>query len=196
MKIRAKYPEYPQKPSAIQKKASKQEFEGNFAVKKETAIDNILKAKFAQKLFKIANDNPHVFNLITIGTLGMTLRPATLLVVPGAEKEDKQYVAAKSIVGTALLIASELLVCIPLGKTIDKLGKAAETNPKLSIPKFGTKQFKAYSFLVNNAVGLALTLALSSFLTVKLTAKIMNKLFPSTDKNPTQKPSRKEREKL
>jgi hypothetical protein len=198
MKIRAKYPEYSMNnPKIPSKNASRIGFEGSFAAKPDT-VDKVLKSNFAQKLFEIADNNSHVFNLINLAIYGMALRPATLLTVPGAEKEDKQYVAAKSLIGTTLIVASELLICIPLGAGINKLGKMAKQNPEIKFPVKGSKQFKAYSFLINNVVGLVLTLALSSFLTVRLTTKIMNKLFPPKDskanKN-TQNPQGKERAK-
>jgi hypothetical protein len=156
---------------------------GNFCAQKPSKIDTVLKNKFAQKLFNLASENPHVFNLINIGILGTLIRPATLIIMPGAEKEDKQYVAAKSVIGTVLLVASELVICIPLAKCIDKLGEAAKKNPASKFPKIGTPRFKAYGYLINNVVGLALTLASSAFITVKLTTKIMNKLDKNKKEN-------------
>lgn len=178
------------------KNVSNKGFEGNSAASQTPKIDRILKNKFAQKLSKIAQQNPHAFNLINLAVLGILLRPATVMAVPGAEKEDKQYVAAKSVIGTALIVASQLLISIPLGKGIEKLGKAAANNPKIPFFKFGSKQFDAYNFLISNAVGLVVTLASSSFLTVKLTTKIMNKLLSekkSNVNNNTQKLPGKER---
>jgi hypothetical protein len=180
MKIPAiKYSEYPSQPQTTKPKG----FAGNFAVSKTPFTDKILKKPFAQKLFSLASENPHVFNLINIGILGTLIRPATLIIIPGAEKEDKQYVAAKSVIGTVLLVASELAICIPLAKCIDKLGEAAKKNPASKFPKIGTPKFKAYGYLVNNVVGLALTLASSAFITVKLTTKIMNKLDKNKKEN-------------
>lgn len=180
MKLKAiKYPEYSKStPNMPKKNVSSIGFEGNSAVSKTPRIDRILKKGYVQKLFKIAQQNPHAFNLINLAALGIVLRPATVLMIPGAEKEDKQYVAAKSLIGTVLIVASQLLISIPLGNVIERLGKAAAKNDKIPFFKFGSKKFDAYNFLISNAVGLAVTLASSSFLTVKLTTKIMNKLLP------------------
>lgn len=200
MKIRAKYPEYSINSLKTPAKSGQNiNFEGNPAVSETPRIDNFLKKGYAQKLFKLAQGNPHVFNLINLAIFGIVLRPTTILAIPGAEKEDKQYVAAKSLIGTALIVASELLVCIPLGKGIEKLGKAAKKNPKNLFPEFNTPRYDAYNFLISHAVGLVLTLALSSFLTVRLTTKIMNKLFPQKDSkvnDDTLKLQGKERGKL
>lgn len=200
MKIRAKYPEYKIIPSKIpMRNLQSIGFEGNLPVKKSSSLDKIINNSFAQELFKLAQKNPHVFNLINLSIFGMALRPATVLAVPGAEKEDKQYVAAKSLIGTALIVVSELIVCIPLGKSIEKLGKAAETNPKILFPKINSPKYDAYNFFISHAVGLVLTLALSSFLTVRLTTKIMNKLFQQKNSNANkdmQKLQEKERGNL
>lgn len=188
MKLKAiKYPEYQiNSPNMPKKNAQNIGFEGNLVVSETPRIDKMLKSPFVQKLFKIAQQNPHAFNLINLAVLGIVLRPATVMAVPGAEKEDKQYVAAKSVIGTALIVASQLLISIPIGKGIEKLGKAAEKNPKIPFFKFGSKKFDAYNFLISNAVGLVVTLASSSFLTVKLTTKIMNKFIAQKNSNPSK----------
>lgn len=198
MKVRAiQYPEYQIKTSNMPtKNTSNIGFEGLSTAKKNGMVDWVLKNKYAQKLFGIADKNPHVLNVICIGVLGTTLRPATLLAVPGAEKEDKQYVAAKSIIGTILFVASQLLISLPLGKGLKELGKTAVKNPQSKFYKYSPKKMEAYSFLISNAVGLVLSLFSSSFLTVKLTTKIMNKLFSqrhAKQSNDTQNPQGKER---
>lgn len=197
MKIQAKYPEYQvNSPKMPTKNSKSMGFEGNLAVSESPRIDKILKKPLVQNLFKIAQQNPHAFNLINLAVLGIVLRPTTVMAIPGAEKEDKQYVAAKSVIGTVLIVASQLLISIPLGKGIEKLGKAAQKNPKIPFFEFGSKKFDAYNFLISNAVGLIVTLASSSFLTVKLTTKIMNKWMSqknSNSNNGTQNPKGKER---
>lgn len=192
MKIRAQYPEYPNNPlNNSRKNPQRIGFEGNLAVKNETA-DKILNNKFCQSVFNMSGRNPYLVQLLTTGVLGLSLRPLTLLAVPGAEKEDKQYIAVKSVIGTALLLATQLLFTIPLDKTLKLLIDKNQKNPTGIFKNYTPKQLKAYSFLVSNTVGLALTLATSSYLTVKLTTKIMNKLFSKKNAN-TQKSQGKER---
>lgn len=154
-------------------------FNGNFPDKNSRFIDAVLKNKFAQKyIFNFAGMNPHVFNLCALAFTNILLRPVSILAVPGAKDEDKKYAAAKSIIGSTLLTVGELVVCIPIAKNIKKLAIEAKEKPNISkFPKIDTPRFKAYNYLVNNAVGLILTTIFMSFLTVKLTAKIMNKLL-------------------
>lgn len=194
MKIQAKYPEYP---INSLKMPTKNEqgigFEGNSAVSETPRIDRILKSPFVQGVFKTAGRTPHVIRVGSVGVLGLTLRPATLLAVPGAKKEDKQYVAAKSIIGTALFVVSQLLITLPLDKSLKSLAEKAKKNPASIFNKYSSKQLSVYSFFVSEAVALAFTLATTSYLTVKLTTKIMTKLFPQKEKGHTQKPQGKER---
>lgn len=197
MKIRAtQYPEYSVKTSNMPKKnTSSIGFEGNSVVSETPRIDKILKTPFFKNVFEIAGRTPHVIRVGSIGILGLTLRPATLLAVPGADKKDKQYVAAKSVIGTALFVASQLLITLPLDKSLKSLAEKAKKNPSSIFNKYSPKQLAAYSFFVSEAVALIFTFATSSYLTVKLTTKMMKKLFPNTDsnKNNTQKPQGKER---
>jgi len=202
MKIRAiNYPKYSTNTlNTPSKNSSSMGFEGNSSAGNNKFIDGILNNKVAQSLFKTAGRNPHLIQVMSVGILGLTLRPATLLVVPGAKKEDKQYVAAKSIIGTALFVVSQLLISIPLDKSLKKLAETAQKNPKSVFKQYSSKQIKAYSFLISNAVGLVATFATSSYLTVKFTTKMMNKLFPQKTSdnanNDTQKPQGKERGNL
>lgn len=191
MKIRAKYPEYPiNSPKMPIKNAPNIGFEGNSAMSETPRIDKILKSPFIQKMFETAGRTPHVVRVGSIGILGLTLRPATLLAVPGAKKEDKQYVAAKSVIGTALFVASQLLITLPLDKSLKSLAQKAKKTPTSIFNKYSPKQLSVYSFIVSEAVALAFTFATSSYLTVKLTTKMMTKLFPAKD---TQNPQGKER---
>lgn len=164
-------------------------FSANFSDKNSKFIDSVLKNKFAQKyIFDFAGKSPHVFNLCALAFMNILLRPASILAVPGAKEEDKKYAAAKSIIGSVLLTIGESVICIPIAKRIQKLAIEAKEKPNLSnFPPIDTPKFKAYNYLVNNAVGLALTMIFMSFLTVKLTAKIMHKI--SSNKKNEQKNS-------
>lgn len=194
MKIRAQYPEYSNNSlSNSRKNPQRIGFEGNPVASETPRIDRILQKPFVQDIFKKASNNSHLIQVLSIGVLGLALRPATLLVIPGAEKKDKQYVATKSIIGTALLVATQLLITIPLGKSLDKLAEIAKKNPKSAFNSYTPKQLKAYNFLISSVVGLVLTFATSSYLTVKLTTQIMTKLFPQKEESNTQKPKGKER---
>lgn len=159
-------------------------FVGNIVASKTPFIDKVLNNKLAQKSFKLADFSPHIFNLSIMGLIGVILRPASIFVVPGAKKEDKQYAMAKSIVGSVVVIASHLALCIPLAKAIKKLGVEAEAKPHLSnFPKINSPRFEAFNYFVNNGFAMFLTVALS-MLTVKAITTIMNKILPTKNKKP------------
>lgn len=154
---------------------------------KTTFIDWVLKNKLAKKMLDLASSNPHTFNLTIMAIIGITIRPATILVCPGAKKEDKQYAAGKSVISSAITTITQVALCIPLAKSIEKLAKAAEKHPeKIAVPKFKSPKFEAYNYLVNNGFAVILTV-ISSMIMAKAVTKIMNKLLPN-DKKPQSKP--------
>lgn len=158
-------------------------FAANLPVKKTPFTDKLLKNKFMQKLFNLASLNPHAFNLTIMAVMAIMLRPATILIVPGAKKEDKQYAAGKSVVSSVISTTAQLALCIPLAKTIEKLAREAEVKPHLSnFPKIKTPRFEAFNYLVNNGFAIILTVA-SSMVMAKAVAKIMNKILPTKETN-------------
>lgn len=164
-------------------------FAANLPVKKTPFTDKLLKNKFVQKIFNLASLNPHAFNLTIMAVTAILLRPATILIVPGAKKEDKQYAAGKSIISSTLTITTQLALCIPLAKSIEKLAKEAEIKPHLSkFPKINTPRFEAFNYLVNNGFAVVLTVA-SAMVMSKAVAKIMNKILPDKNRKPKQQDS-------
>lgn len=107
-------------------------FNGKALTNDTIFIDKILKNKYSQKLFNLASMNPHTFNLTVMALMGITLRPATIMVIPGAEKEDKQYAAGKSIISAIITTTTQAALCIPLAKTIEKYAIEAHKNPAIS----------------------------------------------------------------
>lgn len=158
-------------------------FAANLPVKKTPFTDKLLKNKLVQKLFNLASLNPHAFNLTIMAVMAILLRPATILIVPGAKKEDKQYAAGKSVVSSVISTMTQLALCIPLAKSIEKLAKEAESKPHLSnFPKIKTPKFDAFNYLVNNGFAIILTVV-SSIVMAKAVAKIMNKILPKKENN-------------
>lgn len=166
------------------KNPQKISFGGNLPAKNSRMIDSILKSESAQWIFKLADKNPHNFNIVVMALIGVLLRPATILITPGAKKEDKQYAAGKSIIGSIIGPAIHVGPFIILANAINKLGKEAEKNPKIKFPKINTKEFEAFNYIVNNGTAFILSLLLALSV-AKATAKIMNIVFPEKkEKNP------------
>ena len=157
---------------------AKMNFAGNLPIEKTPFIDRLIKTKFSQKVFNLASLNPHTFCLAVMAVIGIAMRPATILVTPGAKKEDKQYAAAKSIIGTTIVTATHLALFIPLGNIIKKHAiEAMDKKNNSGFPKINTPKFEAYNYLVNNGVAVILSVALA-MATVKTITKIMNIILP------------------
>lgn len=158
-------------------------FAADLPAEKTPFIDKILKNKFSQKLFNLASKNPHAFNLTAIGLMGILLRPVGILVIPGAKKEDKQYAAAKSSIGTVITVCAQLAFCIPLALLIEKLAKEALKNPSASnFPQIKTPKFEAFNYFVNNGFSMILAVFISMLVAKTLTV-VMKKFAPEKDEN-------------
>lgn len=154
----------------------------NFAAAANTTdryIDKFLKSKGGLKILKLADINPTLFSLGIATAVSTTLRPATLMVVPGAKKEDKKYAAIKSIISAIVTLATQGLIFYPLGVAMKKLGEKADSAPKsTTFPyKIKTPKFEACNYFLNNALGFFVTIA-ATLVMVKVVGAIMNKIMP------------------
>lgn len=143
---------------------------------KVSILDKMLKNKLAQGLFKLADMNPFAFNLTALAVSCIILRPPTIMVVPGSNKDDRKYMAGKSIIAATIADTSRVLLCLPLAMTMKKLGQKALAG-KLNFPKEGTKEFEAFNYMVNNGFALLLVIGTSALMAWTV-AKVMNILVP------------------
>lgn len=160
----------------------------NFAAAASTTdryIDKFLKSKSGLKILKLADINPTLFSLGIATAVSTTLRPATLMVVPGAKKEDKKYASVKSIISAFVTLATQGLIFYPLGVAMKKLGEKAENAPKSTkFPyKIKTPKFEACNYFLNNALGFFVTIA-ATLVMVKVVGAIMNKIMPPKNDTP------------
>lgn len=150
-------------------------------IKNPSFVENVLNKNITKKLFKLADANPFAFTAISLAVVGVLLRPVTILALPGEHKEDKQYAAAKSAISASITTAVKILLAVPFGLAIKKLGEKAIANPNWKkFPKSGSPEFQAVNYLLNNIFGLGLMVA-SSAMMVKGVAIIMKKIMPSTE---------------
>lgn len=155
---------------------------------KTNLIDKVLKNKIFKSMCKFAGKNPHAFNLLSLAFVGILLRPPSIMAVPGAKKEDKEYAATKSVVGSSTVAISQLLFIIPLASVLDNIRKEiTKNNHGLNNPKM--RRFEAFNYLVNNGVGLILTLLFMPFV-VKSTNSIATKMLERTSSKPRKEGSK------
>lgn len=179
MKVSIIKPQIPLNPNAVENRKQKNTATAFCANPKQTEfIDKILNNKVAKGIFDFASLNPFGFNILMLATTCIVLRPATVMVVPGSNKEDKKYIAVKSIVASTIANTGRLLFCLPLAKSIEKLGnKAVEKTKNIDFPAKGTPRFDAYNFGVNNGFAFILSLFTTALFVAAVT-KIMNKIMP------------------
>ena len=106
------------------------------------------------------------------------LRPVTIIALPGAKKEDKQYAAGKAFISGFLSLAFSALFFIPLNKYI--LNPIVE-NKLLKGKMFpfaaNSVQQKAFKFLVDYGVAKFAVGALDAFILFKLLHPVVHALF-------------------
>ncbi|MDD3012449.1 MAG: hypothetical protein PHC34_01955 [Candidatus Gastranaerophilales bacterium] len=149
----------------------------------EKIPEGFLKNKNLHNYLKLAENNASMFEEIITFILGVFLRPAAILAVPGAKKEDKKYPAVKSIASSLISFGLTALVYIPLARHIRKLGTTAVKNVSKSgsFPyKEGTKQFDSFNYLVNYG-SIFIVAPLQTVLLFKAIPPLMDKLFPKKD---------------
>lgn len=145
-------------------------------------IDRILKNKAAQKVFQFASDSAFGFDILTLATTCILMRPVTILLLPGSDKDDKKYLAAKSVISSVIANAGRIAFCWPLTKSLEKLGDKAEKSPgSIEFPGRSTSEFKSFNFMVNKGFFMLLSIATSALMAMAV-AKIMAKILPPPTK--------------
>jgi hypothetical protein len=141
--------------------------------------DAFHKSGVLHKILELAGSNPTFFEVAFATTLMTTIRPLTVLAVPGAKKEDKQYAAVKSICSAVSSFALTALLYIPLAAVMKNLGNGKL--PGFPFPK-DSNQFKAFNHYFNYGSRFILA-PLEAMILFKMIPPIMNKLFPNRKKS-------------
>lgn len=148
-----------------------------------TILDPIIKNKYFQSLLNLSVKNPSLFDSTIVLALATTIRPATILAIPGPPKEDRQYAAAKSIATGIIGVIVSALIYIPFEKGLRTFGPAA-------VEKFckNPKAAEAFNYIVNKGSKLIIG-PLDAMLLFKLIPPIMKRVFPNSKKqDPTPPP--------
>jgi len=150
-------------------------------------MDSFLQNKYTKKVLNFANMNPFGFTIGNLVLTCMLMRPVTTLVVPGSSKEDREYLAGKSFISSAIANGFRLALCLPLANAVKKLGEESAKNPKASaFPAKGTKKFDVLNYGINN--GFAVVLGFfTSALMVYSVGKIMHNVEADKAKKKQQK---------
>lgn len=167
------------------------------AVKNSKIIDGILKNKAAQWAFKFASKNSFGFSVLALAISCMIFRPITIMALPGQKKDDKEYLAAKAIIASAIADAGRILFILPLGIAMDKWTKTAkkaeELVDKQKLEKLGKEaqnkaiairntKYDAFNFAANNVFSVILSIGTAALMTIAI-PKVMSRILPPPNKN-------------
>jgi len=110
-------------------------------------------SNFSKKIIGMASSNPALVEAAFVLGLSTTLRPASIMVVPGPPKDDRKYAAAKSIATGIVGFAFTAAVFIPIAAATKNLGKLAKDNLliKTGFPEAGSARYKVIEYLTTYA---------------------------------------------
>ena len=179
---------------------SKPNSPANGSVDKAGKVKNIAKEKLFEwakrgiqssafhKICDIAGKNPPLFSAGVVLAITTTLRPAAILAVPGAKKEDKEYSAARSFATGIIAFCMALVMYRPLELLIRRLGKAALSNPNYSFPYvYGSNEFEKFNYLATQTANVIIA-PFQSMLLMKFIPPIVRKIFPDNGSEPKPTP--------
>lgn len=88
--------------------------------------ESLLKSNIFHKILKTAERNASLFEAGFVLCIATSLRPLTVLSMPGAKKEDKQYAAVKAISSGLVGFCLAALLYIPMAAIMSRLGNSAK----------------------------------------------------------------------
>jgi len=107
-------------------------------------------SNFSKKIIGMASSNPALVEAAFVLGLSTTLRPASIMVVPGPPKDDRKYAAAKSIATGIIGFAFTAAAFIPIAAATKHLGELAKNNVlKNGFPAAGSNKYKVAEYLFN-----------------------------------------------
>lgn len=152
------------------------------AAPESKAINWILKKGMTQSLIKFASDNAFGFKVLALAVACIIMRPITVMLMPGQKKEDKQYLAAKSLIAATIADVARLTFILPLGMSLKWMGNKAKAAPgKIKFPASETNEFHAFNFAVSEGFGFLLQIGTATLLAMTL-PKVMSKILSSNKK--------------
>lgn len=98
-------------------------FGGLLSAEKTTKL---YQSKFLKDFFTMATQNQVVFNAAFSLILTCILRPATIVALPGKNKDDKKYAAAHSVASGVIGYVLSCIIFNPIGAATKKIAKNPE----------------------------------------------------------------------
>ena len=150
----------------------------------------VVMSKAFHKVCDVAGKNPPLFSAGLVFVITTTVRPAAILAVPGAKKEDKQYSAARSFATGMIAFSLALMVYRPLESLIRRLGKAALSNSDHPFPfTYGSEEFEKFNYLATQTANVIIA-PFQAMLLMEFIPPIVRKIFPNNKSESNQTPNK------
>lgn len=156
--------------------------------------DKTINSKWLRKLADMAVNNNVLCEALLVLGVTSTLRPATIMVTPGAPKEDRIYSAARSVASGIANLVVITVFTMPLAWQMKKAGKVvskcmeslskSKNLGNLKFPEYDSPEYKALNFLLNNGTKFIIGIP-EAMLLFKLVPPVVNFFFPKREKKKT-----------
>lgn len=127
---------------------------------------------------------------ILMFAIAVTIKPVTIMALPGAKEEDKKYAATKAFLGGAVDFAISSAFILPLTKIIKSFGDKIEKDPKILTEKSEylkkAHNFKNFKKVIEYAPKFLLV-PVRSGLTIALIPPTLKYMFPEEAKKLKEK---------
>lgn len=135
--------------------------------------------------FLEASNNLAVMESVFVLAISTTIKPVTILALPGAKEEDKKYAAIKAFLGGVIDYCLITALVKPITKKIEDFGNRIKKNPEIVKEKIkylrDEGNFKTFSRIVGYTPKLLL-IPVRSALTIALIAPTLKFIFPEEGK--------------
>ncbi len=143
-------------------------------------IKEFIKSKRFDNILKKANDLAWTESLIMFG-IAVTIKPFTIMALPGAKEEDKKYAATKALLGGVVDFGIATAFILPVTKTLEHFNKKIKENPAIITDKVkylkNEKNLKNFKKITEYGPKFLLV-PVRSLLTIALIPPTLKYLFP------------------
>jgi hypothetical protein len=157
-------------------------------------IKEFIKGKTFDKALELAN-NLSMFESGLFFAIAVTLKPLTIMALPGAKEEDKKYAATKAFLGGCVDFAISSAILYPITEVVKRFRKKIKVDPKILTEKVQyLKNINKFDNL-EKVLGYApklLLLPIRSAMTIALIPPTLKYLFPEEAKKLKNKKDAKE----
>jgi len=152
-------------------------------------VKKFIKSKAFDKLLKAGNDLAKIESIFMFA-IAVTIKPVTIMALPGAKEEDKKYAATKAFLGGAVDFGIATAAIVPITNVINKFNEKIAKDPSILTEKIAYLRDKQKFNSFKNVVEYApkfLLVPVRSAITIALIPPTLKYLFPEEAKKLKEK---------